>query len=127
MAENIRNIEAGIGTKMGECLQNIIGFLSGLVIAFIVGWKLSFVACAAIPLLTAAFASYGFVIKFMGEKEFAAYSKAGTLAGEVLYAIRTVVAFGGEQKASERYTSQLKAAERIGIKKAIAFGASKYS
>ena len=36
------------------------------------------------------------------QKEAEAYSKAGTVAEEVIGAIKTVMAFGGEQKESER-------------------------
>lgn len=36
-------------------------------------------------------------------KELAAYAKAGAVAEEVLGAIRTVVAFGGQQKECDRY------------------------
>lgn len=39
------------------------------------------------------------------EKELAAYGKAGSLAEEVLGAIRTVVAFGGQKKEVERLAS----------------------
>lgn len=36
-------------------------------------------------------------------RELKAYAKAGAVADEVLSAIRTVAAFGGEQKEAERY------------------------
>jgi len=38
------------------------------------------------------------------QKELAAYAKAGAIAEEVLGAIRTVVAFGGEKKECARYS-----------------------
>lgn len=36
-------------------------------------------------------------------RELTAYAKAGAVADEVLSAIRTVAAFGGEDKEAERY------------------------
>uniref|UniRef100_A0A8D1DE79 Multidrug resistance protein 1 n=1 Tax=Sus scrofa TaxID=9823 RepID=A0A8D1DE79_PIG len=48
-----------------------------------------------------------------------AYAKAGAVAEEVLAAIRTVIAFGGQKKELERYNKNLEEAKRIGIKKAI--------
>jgi ATP-binding cassette subfamily B (MDR/TAP) protein 1 len=36
-------------------------------------------------------------------KELQAYAKAGAVAEEVLAAIRTVIAFGGQQKELERF------------------------
>ena len=40
-------------------------------------------------------------------KELAAYAKAGAVAEEVLGAIRTVVAFGGQYKEADRYRANL--------------------
>lgn len=38
-------------------------------------------------------------------RELQAYAKAGAIADEVLSAIRTVAAFGGEEKETERYNT----------------------
>ena len=38
----------------------------------------------------------------MTEQELAAYAKAGAVAEEVFSAIRTVVAFGGQEKEAKR-------------------------
>lgn len=38
-------------------------------------------------------------------RELKAYAKAGAVADEVLSSIRTVAAFGGEQKETERYSN----------------------
>lgn len=48
-------------------------------------------------------------------REQSAYAKAGAIAEEVLSAIRTVVAFGGEQKEAQRYGRELGAAFKVGI------------
>ncbi|EGW04270.1 Multidrug resistance protein 1, partial [Cricetulus griseus] len=55
-----------------------------------------------------------------GSKELDAYSKAGAVAEEVLSSIRTVTAFGAQEKEIQRYTQNLKDAKDAGIKKAIA-------
>ncbi|KAG8587247.1 hypothetical protein GDO81_005610, partial [Engystomops pustulosus] len=52
-------------------------------------------------------------------KELSAYAKAGSVAEEVLSSVRTVVAFGGQEKEIQRYTNNLGEAKNIGIKKAI--------
>lgn len=56
------------------------------------------------------------------EKELKAYSRAGTVAEEVLSNIRTVVSFGGEDKELERYNGKLQDAEINGRKKGIYAG-----
>lgn len=48
-----------------------------------------------------------------------AYGKAGAIAEEVLTAIRTVVAFGGQQKEIERYKEQLVVARDNNIRGAL--------
>jgi len=39
------------------------------------------------------------------KRELAAYAKAGAVAEEVFSAIRTVTAFGGQEKEAKRYTN----------------------
>lgn len=46
-----------------------------------------------------------------------AYAKAGAVAEEVFSAIRTVVGFGGQDRESERYATNLVDARKINIKK----------
>ena len=55
-------------------------------------------------------------------KEQTAYARAGAVAEEVFSSIRTVVAFGGEQKEVQRYGGELGAARRVGIMRGIATG-----
>ncbi|GIX84755.1 ATP-dependent translocase ABCB1 [Caerostris extrusa] len=53
----------------------------------------------------------------VSREEADAYGAAGTVAEEVLSSIRTVVAFGGEQKEIQRYEKCLAPARRKGIKR----------
>ena len=58
------------------------------------------------------------------EKEMEAYGKAGALAEEVLSAIRTVVAFGGQKKEIANYEENLKDAKTSGILRGLLTGLS---
>ena len=49
---------------------------------------------------------------------------AGSVAEEVLSSIRTVQAFGGEQREHDRYCKQLKNAKVFGAKKGLLSGVS---
>jgi ABC-type multidrug transport system fused ATPase/permease subunit len=51
----------------------------------------------------------------ISKNEMDTYGKAGAMAEEVLAAIRTVTAFGGQQKEVDRFATELKLAERNGI------------
>lgn len=55
-------------------------------------------------------------------KEQAAYAEAGGVAEEVISAIRTVVAFGGQEKECARYDKCLEKAKTSGIKKGFVSG-----
>lgn len=122
LTQNIDNIEEGIGTKFGEFIMNMSGFFCGIIIAFAVGWKLTLVACSMIPVVVLVFAVFGFLMKFLTMKELSAYAHASGISGEVLSAIRTVLAFGGEKKEIRRYSENLSSAQNVGIKKSIALG-----
>ena len=52
------------------------------------------------------------------------YAHAGAVAEEVLGSIRTVVAFGGEQKEYNRYKGKLTEAKNLGAKKGMISGLS---
>lgn len=55
-------------------------------------------------------------------KEQSAYARAGAVAEEVFSSIRTVIAFGGEEKEAQRYGSELGAALRVGVTRGVANG-----
>ncbi|CAH8580632.1 unnamed protein product [Schistosoma rodhaini] len=122
LSQNIELIERGIGTTLGGFIKYISGFIVGIIISFSVGWKLTLVACAMLPVIAAVFGCFGFIMKYFTVKEIAAYAQAGSIAGEVLEAVRTVVAFGGEQKELARYSEQLVFAEKVGLRKSTATG-----
>ncbi|CAH8603654.1 unnamed protein product [Schistosoma haematobium] len=122
LSDNLNSIESGIGTRLSDFNQNMSGFLAGIIIGFIVKWKLALVACATLPFVVIAFSLFGIAFKSFHNKEINAYSRACTVSNEVLSSIRTVVAFGGEKRESLRYQKELTSAELMGIKKATAFG-----
>jgi ATP-binding cassette subfamily B (MDR/TAP) protein 1 len=55
-------------------------------------------------------------------KEQTAYAQAGSVAEEVISCIRTVVAFGGEDKEAQRYQVELNKAKAVGKKKSFSSG-----
>ncbi|XP_060229861.1 phosphatidylcholine translocator ABCB4 isoform X4 [Meriones unguiculatus] len=71
------------------------------------------------PILGLSTAVWAKILSTFSDKELAAYAKAGAVAEEALGAIRTVIAFGGQNRELERYQKHLENAKKIGIKKAI--------
>ncbi|XP_036036694.1 multidrug resistance protein 2-like isoform X1 [Onychomys torridus] len=119
LTDDVSKINDGIGDKTGMCFQSITTFLSSFVVGFISGWKLTLVILAVTPLLGLSSAMWATVLTSFTNKELQAYAKAGAVAEEVLAAIRTVIAFGGQKKELERYDKNLEEAKNVGIKKAI--------
>uniref|UniRef100_A0A8C8RS07 ATP-binding cassette sub-family B member 5 n=1 Tax=Pelusios castaneus TaxID=367368 RepID=A0A8C8RS07_9SAUR len=120
LTEDINKINDGIGDKVVQLFQNMSTFIVGIVIGFVKGWKLTLVILATSPLVVISAAFCSKMIITLTSKELTAYAKAGAVAEEVLSSVRTVVAFGGQEKEINRYTSKLGEAKNLGIKKAIA-------
>ncbi|OXB55066.1 hypothetical protein ASZ78_012086, partial [Callipepla squamata] len=119
LTDDINTIHEGIGDKICIFVQFFSTFLAGIIIGFIHGWKLTLVILSVSPLLAASAAVWSTLLASLTAKELSAYAKAGAVAEEVLTAIRTVVAFNGQQKALAKYDANLEAARRVGVKKSI--------
>nr|XP_006823097.1 PREDICTED: multidrug resistance protein 3-like [Saccoglossus kowalevskii] len=123
LSDDINKIKAGIGDKMGSFVQFMTAFFAGFIVGFIYGWKLTLVILAVSPLLAVCAGLMTKILSSMTSTELDSYAKAGGVAEEILSAIRTVAAFGGEEKESRRYDTNLIAAKKMGIKKGIVQGA----
>ncbi|XP_069814912.1 ATP-binding cassette sub-family B member 5-like isoform X2 [Dendropsophus ebraccatus] len=119
LTEDINKINDGIGDKVGHLVQNATCAIGGLIIGIVKGWKLALVILATSPLVAISTALCSKMLVSLTSKELSAYAKAGAVAEEVLSSIRTVVAFGGQQKEIQRYTNNLGEAKEIGIRKAM--------
>uniref|UniRef100_A0A8C6MNP3 Multidrug resistance protein 1 n=1 Tax=Moschus moschiferus TaxID=68415 RepID=A0A8C6MNP3_MOSMO len=119
LTDDVSKINEGIGDKIGMFFQAMATFFTGFLIGFTQGWKLTLVILAISPVLGLSAALWAKILSSFTDKELLAYAKAGAVAEEVLAAIRTVIAFGGQKKELERYNKNLEEAKRIGIKKAI--------
>uniref|UniRef100_A0A669R659 Phosphatidylcholine translocator ABCB4 n=1 Tax=Phasianus colchicus TaxID=9054 RepID=A0A669R659_PHACC len=119
IVDDISKINEGIGEKIAMFFQAVATFFTGFIVGFTKGWKLTLVILALSPVLGFSSALWAKMISTFTNKELTAYAKAGAVAEEVLAAVRTVVAFGGQRKETERYQKNLEDAKRIGIQKAI--------
>ncbi|MBN3300230.1 ABCBB protein, partial [Amia calva] len=122
MSDDINKINDAIADQVGIFIQRFTTFICGFLVGFVRGWKLTMVIVAASPLIGLGAALMAmFVAKLTGQ-ELQAYAKAGAVADEVLSSIRTVAAFGGEKKETERYDRNLISAQRWGIRKGLIMG-----
>ncbi|NWI52551.1 MDR1 protein, partial [Calyptomena viridis] len=119
LTEDINTIHQGIGDKICIFVQFFTTFLEGIIVGFIYGWKLTLVVLSISPLLAASAAVWSNLLASLTAKELSAYAAAGAVAEEILTAIRTVVAFNGQQKALAKYDANLETAKSVGVKKSI--------
>jgi ATP-binding cassette subfamily B (MDR/TAP) protein 1 len=119
MAEDLNKIQDGLGEKIGMFWRFFITFLVAFVIAFVNNWELSLVLCAVVPAIAILGGVFGKIITSFSKNEMDIYGKAGALADEVLSSIRTVVAFGGQDKEALQYSEHIAYARSQGIKRGI--------
>ncbi|KAJ7322390.1 hypothetical protein JRQ81_018677, partial [Phrynocephalus forsythii] len=119
LTDDINTIHAGIGDKICITIQHFSTFLTGIIIGFVYGWKLTLVVLSVSPLLVVSGGVWSYLLSVLTSQELTAYAKAGAVAEEILSAIRTVVAFNGQKKAIARYDANLEAARSVGLKKTI--------
>ena len=105
----------GIGEKIGMFIYFMTIFTASIINAFVHGWELALVIMAAMPVLIIAVSICARATAAFTEKELNIYGKAGAIAEEVLSAIRTVIAFGGEDREIERYDGKLVGARKAGV------------
>ncbi len=107
-------IENGIGTKVGVALSSFSQFIASFIIGYITSWKLSLVISAMLPLLGLGGFFMANAMK-QGTAEMRTYEKAGGMAEEVLYQIKTVASFANFDDEKKRYNNFLDISCKAGI------------
>ncbi|KAJ0026348.1 hypothetical protein Pint_09349 [Pistacia integerrima] len=115
-------VQDAIGDKTGHSLRYLAQFFVGFAVGFASVWQLTLLTLAVVPLITVAGGAYTITMSTLSEKGEAAYAEAGKIAEEVISQVRTVYAFGGEDKAIEAYSRSLKNALKLGKKSGLAKG-----
>uniref|UniRef100_UPI00358FF9D4 bile salt export pump n=1 Tax=Myxine glutinosa TaxID=7769 RepID=UPI00358FF9D4 len=122
ISDDINKINNAISDNCGIFIQRFTTFVTGFLIGFLNGWKLTLVILAVSPALGFGAGLMGMFVAKMTGRELKAYAKAGSVAEEVISSIRTVAAFGGEKKEEERYDSNLVFAQQWGVRKGMILG-----
>ncbi|XP_067109328.1 bile salt export pump [Osmerus mordax] len=122
ISDDINKINNAIADQVSIFIERISTFFFGFMVGFIGGWKLTLVVIAVSPLIGLAAGLMAMAVARLTGRELEAYAKAGAVADEVLSSIRTVAAFGGEEKEAERYDRNLVEAQNWGVKKGTIIG-----
>uniref|UniRef100_A0A7S1NMY1 Bile salt export pump n=1 Tax=Eutreptiella gymnastica TaxID=73025 RepID=A0A7S1NMY1_9EUGL len=122
LSADTTNIQHIWGGSLGTNAQGLVCLLGGLVIAFIVSWKLTLVTAATIPvMIISSFVQNKFMWTAIeeGSKELDA---AGQVAAESISGCRTVFAFNLQDSQVARYDTFLNGPLQQALKKAVIGG-----
>ena len=103
----LEQVEMGIGDKFGIILMMLSQCVSGLIIAFITSWKITLVMLCVSPFIIGVLL---FMVNsmrigiIMGRKT---YEKAGGIAEEMLYNIKTVASFSNFEFEQKRFNEKI--------------------
>ncbi|XP_041858135.1 bile salt export pump [Melanotaenia boesemani] len=122
ISDDINKINNAIADQVSIFVERLSTFVFGFMVGFIGGWKLTLVVIAVSPLIGLAAGLMAMAVARLTGRELKAYAKAGAVADEVLSSIRTVAAFGGEEKEATRYDNNLVEAQNWGVKKGAIIG-----
>ncbi|XP_026736211.1 multidrug resistance protein homolog 49-like [Trichoplusia ni] len=122
VSDDIEKFREGIAEKVPIFIYLVMSFVTSVLISFCYGWELTLVILSCAPIVIATTAVVARIQSSLTTQELRAYSVAGVVAEEVLSAIRTVVAFGGEKKEIDRYARRLEPAKKMGTRKGIFSG-----
>ncbi|XP_015214469.2 bile salt export pump-like [Lepisosteus oculatus] len=117
ISDDINKINIAIADQVSFFIERISTFIFGFMVGLISSWKLTLVIIAVCPLIGLGGGLMAVVTGRLIGRELQAYAKAGAVAEEVLSSVRTVAAFGGEEKEVERYDRNLIKAQNWGVKK----------
>ncbi|KAJ8762172.1 hypothetical protein K2173_007326 [Erythroxylum novogranatense] len=106
LAADATLVRSALADRLSTIVQNVSLTGTACVIAFTLNWRITAVVVATFPLLIAASVTEQLFIKGYGG-DYHAYCRATALAREAIANIRTVAAFGVEERISMHFASEL--------------------
>uniref|UniRef100_A0A6P7GUE6 ABC-type xenobiotic transporter n=1 Tax=Diabrotica virgifera virgifera TaxID=50390 RepID=A0A6P7GUE6_DIAVI len=122
MSDDLSKFEDGIGEKVPMFIHFQVLFVAAVGTALAKGWELALISLVAIPASLVSFGVINLLTTKLAKNEMEAYAASGSIAEEVFSLIRTVTAFGGQQKEIDRYKEHLVSARKNNIKRTMIVG-----
>lgn len=119
---DLEKIGDALGDKLGNGIMSFSAFVGGFGCAFGLGWLVALVMCAMLPFMGVGAAVMGKAVQEIQLESQSWYSKAACVVEECLYAMRTVVAFGGERRELQKFQFALVQTRRGGIRNGFKIG-----
>ncbi|KAJ0800546.1 putative Type 1 protein exporter [Helianthus annuus] len=109
-------VQDAISEKLGNFIHYMATFVSGFVVGFTAVWQLALVTLAVVPLIAVIGGIHTTTLAKLSSKSQDALSQAGNIAEQTIVQIRTVLAYVGESRALQAYSSTLKISQKLGYK-----------
>ncbi|KAI3799535.1 hypothetical protein L1987_34834 [Smallanthus sonchifolius] len=115
-------VQDAISEKLGNFIHYMATFFSGFVVGFTAVWQLALVTLAVVPLIAVIGGIHTTTLAKLSSKSQDALSQAGNIAEQTIVQIRTVLAYVGESRALQAYSSALKISQKLGYKSGFSKG-----
>jgi ATP-binding cassette subfamily B (MDR/TAP) protein 1 len=116
MSSDAQQFGDAFGDKMANSVMSLSTFIGGYVAAFYRGWPIALVMSATLPLLAVGGTVMGIAMQEVLMETQGWYGKAAAIVEETFYAMRTVIAFGGESREIAKYKLNINKARWGGVK-----------
>ncbi|XP_042058070.1 putative multidrug resistance protein [Salvia splendens] len=115
-------IQGVIAEKIPNCLVDLSAFVFGLIVAFLLSWRLALASLPCAICFIAPGVGFGKLMMGIGAKSKDAYGVAGGIVEQCVSSIRTVYSYVGESQTLERFSQALLKTTKLGIKQGLAKG-----
>ncbi|KAG4982143.1 hypothetical protein JHK87_026892 [Glycine soja] len=115
-------VQDAISEKLGNFIHYMATFVSGFVVGFTAVWQLALVTLAVVPIIAVIGGIHTTTLAKLSSKSQEALSQAGNIVEQTVVQIRVVLAFVGETRALQGYSSALRIAQKIGYRTGFAKG-----
>ncbi|SPQ94886.1 unnamed protein product (mitochondrion) [Plasmodiophora brassicae] len=112
----------GISDKVPLACQQITMFVAGFAVAFSRSWRLALILTSVVPIMVLSGSITNLAVSKFHTRILSSYASAGSIAEEAITSVRTVTAFGIQQRVATRYNEELAKARKQGKKKAMVTG-----
>ncbi|KAF5767339.1 putative ABC-type xenobiotic transporter [Helianthus annuus] len=107
LAADATLVRSALADRLSTIVQNISLTVTAFVISFVLSWRIALVIVSTFPLLIGASITEQLFLKGFGGDYTTSYSRATSMAREAIANIRTIAAFGAEERLSSQFATEL--------------------
>ncbi|KAI3467623.1 hypothetical protein Pfo_024286 [Paulownia fortunei] len=122
ISADAHSIQDVIAEKIPNCLVGFSAFIFGLLVAFLLSWRLALASLPCALCFIAPGVGFGKLMMNLGTKSRDAYEVAGGIVEQCISSIRTVYSYVGECQTIDRFSQALQESMELGIKQGFAKG-----